>query len=841
MTTYSISLDDVDLALLPLSTHSNNNFLKKEHYQFQVMKSVPESTPQYTCHICAIEVPVAFAHEHAASVKHQANVRIASVAAERMRAFISALPPPFVKQAGRFCTNCAIEVSEGHENTKEHRNAAMLDNLLRDLTKVYVQDEDEEIFDNNKTCENNDSGKINEYKNDVSFDKAGGDNINNVMVDKCTKNDQSKEVMDEVTDEEDQIENTETTDEIEECSEDEELSTNETDYNESLHSDTSKIAEESTAEKATNVNCVEYYEEALRQFLNENDYFEYNESIQLNIKLNEYSLSNIGSDRFQSYDKRYFSDNIKCIVCDCVLDYEEAEIHKYDSEHLCLIANFGNDGHYIREINELYSHCILCNRKIENTEMETHKQDPWHKLQMSMHTNTSSITNKTKTEEITEEKVNESQHRLESSDKTAGSIEYPYEMTVMGKVRCVVCECHVPSGVRNREEHVKGIRHRTTALNQHSIVFWTVYNLTVMRMSGMRLGMTTYSISLDDVDLALLPLRTHKYNDFLKKEHFQFQVMKTEEVEELEPTIYYKCHICALDVPAAFAHEHTTSLKHRANARIARVATQRTRKLISALPPPLAPQTAQFCANCSTIVQKNHEKTKEHRVAVMHDKLLWELMTAYVGDGCDDEDSDLSDTDESVQGEASSRRYNGFATWNEVNNNKEEKQKKCEPKGLTSIERNKKEIGKKEDYEAEKRNNENKPLENKTKIIEVTNIDTRKPESSKSSEINIETGTNKPIDTEPTQTTAKNEDIATSSPKPQDKIEYVEFVSKNNKIVKVFSDHYHSFTRKGETISCKVCSIVFKSEEVDSHMFSLKHLNKMASSLIDEHCVRKVN
>ncbi|XP_063544965.1 uncharacterized protein LOC134753124 isoform X2 [Cydia strobilella] len=465
MTTYSISLDDVDLALLPLPTHSYNNFLKKKHYEFHMMKSVPESATQYTCHICAIEVPVAFAYEHAASGKHQANVRIASVAAERMRAFISALPPPFAKPPGRFCTNCAIEVGEGHEKTKEHRNAAMLDNLLWDLMKVYVHDEDKEIFDNNKTCENNDSGKINEFKNDVSFEKAGGDNINNVMVDKCTKNNQPTEVIDEVTDVEDQIEdNSETTDMTEECKEDEELSTNETEYNQSLNSDTSKNnAEESTAEKATNVNCIEHYEETLRQFLNENDYFEYQESIKISIKLNEYSLINIDSDNFHSYDKVYFSDNKKCIVCDCLLDYEEAEIHKYDFEHLCIIANFGNDGHYI---DELYSHCILCNRKIENIEMETHKQNPWHKMCMSMYTNTHSIADKKKKVEITEEKVNESQHRQESSDKTVGSIEYPYEVTAMGKVRCVVCKCQVPSGLRNREEHVKGIRHRTTVLNK---------------------------------------------------------------------------------------------------------------------------------------------------------------------------------------------------------------------------------------------------------------------------------------------------------------------------------------------------------------------------------------
>ncbi|XP_063630766.1 uncharacterized protein LOC134802103 [Cydia splendana] len=350
MTTYSRSLDDVDLALLPLRTHSYNNFLKKEHYQFQLMKSVPESATQYTCHICAIEVPVAFAYEHAASVKHQANVRIASVAAERMRGFISALPPPFVKPAGRFCANCVMEVNEGHEKTKEHRNAAMLDNLLRDLMKVYVQDEGEEIFDNNnnKTCENNDSGKINEFEYDVSFEKAGGDNN---AIANCTKNNEPTEVIDEVTDEEDHIEeNSETTDMTEECSEDEEC-TNETEYNQSSNVDMSKnIANKSTAEKATNVNYIERYQEELREFLDENDDFEYQESIQICIKFNEYKLRNIGSEHFHSYEKRLFSDKIKCIVCDCVLDYEEAEDHKYNFDHICRIANFGNDGHFVREV-----------------------------------------------------------------------------------------------------------------------------------------------------------------------------------------------------------------------------------------------------------------------------------------------------------------------------------------------------------------------------------------------------------------------------------------------------------------------------------------------------------
>ncbi|XP_061727417.1 uncharacterized protein LOC133532669 [Cydia pomonella] len=483
MTTYSISLDDVDLALLPLPTHPYNNFLKKEHYQFQVMKSVPESATQYTCHICAIEVPVAFAYEHAASVKHRANVRIASVAAERMRAFISALPPPFAKPAGRFCSSCATEVDEGHEKTKEHRNATILDNLLWDLMKVYVQDEDEEIFDNNnnKTYENNDSGKINGLKNDVNLKEVSGDNINNSMVSKCTKNNQPTEVIDEVTDEGDQIEkNSETTDMIEECSEDEESSTNGTEYNQSLNVDMSKnIAYKSTAEKATNVNYIERYQEELRQFLDENDDFEYQESFKINIKLNEYKLTNIRSEQFHGYENILFSNNIKCIVCDCVLDYEDAEHHKYDFEHLCRIVNFGSDGNYVREINESYSHCILCNEKMKNVDVVTHIESKGHYLNELRYSNTRDINREKSKDAITGTHINGNSSQANeknTSNQTVGaikpieknvdSIEHPYEVIAMGKVRCVVCECQVPSGVHNREEHLKGLRHRTTVLNK---------------------------------------------------------------------------------------------------------------------------------------------------------------------------------------------------------------------------------------------------------------------------------------------------------------------------------------------------------------------------------------
>ncbi|XP_048002650.1 uncharacterized protein LOC125239180 [Leguminivora glycinivorella] len=498
MTTYSISLDDVDLALLNISTHSNNNFLKQEHYEFQVMKSVPDPAKQYTCHICAIEVPVAFAYEHAASAKHQANVRIASVAAERMRAFISALPPSTVKPAGRFCSNCSIIVDEGHEKTKEHRAAALLDKLLCDLMNAYVQDHDEAIF-NNKTCEDNVNSNINELKhvqddnydeailkdnnsgtNERSFKTTDEDNRNSDMVAEC--NNHTIEAIAEVTDEEDQIEeNSEATDMTNECNEDEELSINGTEHDiepTSMNSNTSNeyVTDKIMIDKATNVSHIELCQEELQQFLDEDVEFEYQETIKINIHLNEYKLTNLDSDKFHSYKRKLLSNNIECLVCDCVLGYEEAERHKYDFEHLSRIMNFGSDGNYIREVNDSYSHCIICNKEIENVDVVTHLESTGHDLYEWIHTNTRDINIKAKAKAVEKNstETNESNTSNQIADlkpleKIGDAIEYPYEMT-LGKVWCVVCECQVPSGVRNREEHIKGFRHRTTVLNKVTTV-----------------------------------------------------------------------------------------------------------------------------------------------------------------------------------------------------------------------------------------------------------------------------------------------------------------------------------------------------------------------------------
>ncbi|XP_063630765.1 protein PF3D7_1417600-like [Cydia splendana] len=393
MTTYSISLDDVDLALLPLRTHSYNNFLKKDIYQFQVMKTVSSEAPEppifYTCHICAIEVPAAFASEHAASQKHQANVRIASVAAERMRAFISTLPPTHAtKPCARFCVNCSKEAGEDHEKTNEHRAAVMLDSLLWDLMKAYVQDHDEskcnsEIHVKQTNVSNN--SKINDHKQDeVNTNQIKGNDKNNNDLD--DNNSQPMELIEEIVEQEGKL--------VEKICELNDNSGNSSEDNMIVNVieniDMNNKIEEKTSKEHILIHEKDDYGEELRKFINDKSSFEYKELVKISIKLNDYIINNIDSDHYHSYDRTCDDGSLNCIVCDCVLNDKDAEAHKYDLEHVRRVANLGNDGHYIREINEFYSHCILCNLKIQNIDLESHKQSATHNVKEYLYTNTRS-------------------------------------------------------------------------------------------------------------------------------------------------------------------------------------------------------------------------------------------------------------------------------------------------------------------------------------------------------------------------------------------------------------------------------------------------------------------
>ncbi|XP_063630764.1 uncharacterized membrane protein DDB_G0293934-like [Cydia splendana] len=526
MTTYSIRLDDVDLALLPLRTH-NNDFLKKEHFQFQVVKECAEmpelSDVTYTCHICAINVPAAFAREHNTSTKHQTNARIARVATLRTHALISALPPPIVAQTGRFCANCATIVDEDHDKTKDHRVAVMHDNLLCELMKAYVGDDDETKYQNadDKVDKIQFSGKKDEKDFKIVEEN---NNIDDATITQTMKP-RSEDITDNVVTKVMQpIANCATNDTTSENKDDtpkNNMSTNKNEKNPPANSvlptsswvktlpQTKDLTENGTGQNnpgTTNrketieqktKSAREPYEKELRKFMDPKNLFQIKESYsRIHIKINDDTV-NVYSDHFHSFHRMYRNGDIECIVCDSTFNEKDSEAHKYSLDHISGVVNIGNDGEYVRQINEAYSHCILCNQKINNINVTKHKQSQHHNLRKSNNVrsnakpkeaattvrnneNTSKATtterNNENTSKATTERNNENTSKAttternnentskatttERNDKNneTADVNKPYE-EMKGELRCLVCECRVPRDVRNREDHLKGFRH----------------------------------------------------------------------------------------------------------------------------------------------------------------------------------------------------------------------------------------------------------------------------------------------------------------------------------------------------------------------------------------------
>ncbi|XP_063544980.1 uncharacterized protein LOC134753135 [Cydia strobilella] len=498
MTTYSIRLDDVDLALLPTRTH-NNDFLKKEHFQFQVIKECtegPELTDvTYTCHICAINVPAAFAHEHNASVKHQSNARIARVATLRTHALISALPPPLVTQTGRFCTNCATVVDEDHDKTKEHRVAVMHDNLLCELMKAYVGDDNDgpkDQYADNKVDKIQFSGKkyekgfkIVEDNNNINDAivtqtmKLRSEDIPDNVVTKvmqpianCTTNDTVSETKDEDFSKDETSNNNMSTNKSEKKSpansvlpassrwvktlpQTTDVTENGTGQNEPGTS--TKIGKETIPQKAKSAR--EPYEKELRKFMDTKNQFQIKESYsRIHIKTNDDTV-NVYSDHFHSFHRVYRNGDIECIVCDSTFNEKDSEAHKYSLNHMSGVVKIGTDREYVREVNKAYSHCILCNQKINNINVIKHKQSQHHNLRKTYNVRS----NAKPKEAATTERNNENTSKTtatERNDKNNETVDVsePYE-EIEGELRCLVCVCRVPKDVRNREDHVKGFRH----------------------------------------------------------------------------------------------------------------------------------------------------------------------------------------------------------------------------------------------------------------------------------------------------------------------------------------------------------------------------------------------
>ncbi|XP_061727113.1 probable serine/threonine-protein kinase DDB_G0283337 [Cydia pomonella] len=494
MTTYSIRLDELDLALLPLRVH-NNDFLKKEHFQFQVIKEhaeVPElSDVTYTCHICAINVPAAFAREHNASVKHQTNARIARVATLRTHALISAHPPPLVKQTGRFCVNCATIVDEDHDKTKEHRVAVMHDNLLCELMKAYVGDDDESKNADNNVDNNQNKMHIGGKKDEEYFKIAEeNNNINVAMVTQTIKL-QSENITDNVVTKVMQpIADCATNDTTSESkSEDfskDDIPKNNTSANKTENkppansvsptksqAQTKDVTENGTGQNEPGTSTKngkgtmepkaksarEPYEKELRKFMDSKYQFQIKESYsRIHIKINDDTV-NVYSDHFHSFHRIYRNGDIECIVCDSTFNEKNQEAHKYSVNHMSGVVQIGTDGEYVREINEAYSHCILCNQKISNINVAKHKQSQHHTLRKTNNVRST----KPKAAATTDRNI-ENTSKATTTERNCNKnnvtfdVNEPYE-EIKGELQCLVCECRVPKDVRNREDHLKGFRH----------------------------------------------------------------------------------------------------------------------------------------------------------------------------------------------------------------------------------------------------------------------------------------------------------------------------------------------------------------------------------------------
>lgn len=111
----------------------------------------------------------------------------------------------------------------------------------------------------------------------------------------------------------------------------------------------------------------------------------------------------------------------------------------------------------------------------------------------------------------------------------------------------------------------------------------------------------------------------------------------------------HRCHLCNIEYPKFYKADHIKSERHKVCSKITHIALQRARDhMLSELEvvpyhPTFTP-TGYFCPTCSVIVpndnREKHESSKLHTNSALHDKLLNDLVKAYL-------DADIKDVVES--------------------------------------------------------------------------------------------------------------------------------------------------------------------------------------------------
>ncbi|XP_064076253.1 suppressor of Mek1-like [Vanessa tameamea] len=181
---YIISLDAVDVSLLPISyyskfdnvapiwTRNNLDMRNDDYYEFEIknvdtkLDDDPEDEIiKIPCHICNIEVPVPFLKQHIDSNKHTVNMKIADMAVERLKKSMRhhSVSNEETHPTLHFCPACVTVIKlkdkTNHEKSIAHKNSLVVNKFLNDFYLLYTNDTnyddddnlDENIYDINES------------------------------------------------------------------------------------------------------------------------------------------------------------------------------------------------------------------------------------------------------------------------------------------------------------------------------------------------------------------------------------------------------------------------------------------------------------------------------------------------------------------------------------------------------------------------------------------------------------------------------------------------------------------------------------------------------------------
>ncbi|CAH0727094.1 unnamed protein product, partial [Brenthis ino] len=346
-----ISLDALDLNYLhsryeqklkqPLYSAKNSlDFSTNFYYEFELQKDeefdvFKENELVYiTCHICKIQVPQNFYHEHKYSFKHEMNTKIANLAVQRLQKHLNCnydIVDVTTNSSAHFCPVCVTVMDsvekKTHENSIGHKNSVIVEKFLNDFLILYENVECKTIP--SIKCNIPDTNSKKEM--DIAIKK-----IANISKRKdCFNENEIKKVY---------------------VNEDKEKNMGMKDYLILLK------------EKFK----IEFNEVKL---VNENN---------LLIKTVDNSLVRVNTDSFHSF-KQIGSQIIHCVICKEVFDSSTKHKHILTNKHMELVwlLPFENKD-CMRHIDETWNHCVLCNLGLENVDAHLLSAEHVNNLKMSV-------------------------------------------------------------------------------------------------------------------------------------------------------------------------------------------------------------------------------------------------------------------------------------------------------------------------------------------------------------------------------------------------------------------------------------------------------------------------